>query len=208
MKNPDLHGSAPDASDTVLLILDLISDFEFEDGARVFRAALPIAKRILRLKLRARAARIPTIYVNDNLGRWRSDFGELVRHCSRDEMRGAPIARLLAPDEDDYCILKPKHSGFFATPLDTLLQHIGARRLILTGVSSNQCVLFTANDAYVRDLSLSIPRDCISAPSKKDTRLAIEYFSTVLGADLTPSTALKLQQRRSGRRSKRNEGTR
>ena len=208
MKNPDLHGSAPDASDTVLLILDMISDFEFDDGPNVFRAALPLARRILRLKLRAKSARIPTIYVNDNIGRWRSDFGELVQHCSRDEMRGAPIVRLLAPDKDDYCILKPKHSGFFATPLDTLLQHIGAKRLILTGVSSNQCVLFTANDAYVRDLSLSIPRDCISAPSRRDTRFAIEYFSTVLGADLTRSTALKLRRRRGRPRSRRNKGTR
>jgi nicotinamidase-related amidase len=183
-------------SDTVLVILDLISDFEFEDGLRVLRSALPIARRIQRLKRRAAASGVPTIYVNDNLGPWRSDFAGLVRRCSRKGMRGAAIARMLAPTRDDYCILKPRHSGFFATPLDLVLHAIGARHLILTGVSSNQCVLFTANDAYAREFSLSIPRDCISAPTRKDTRLALEYFADVLAADLTSSRALALPEPR------------
>ena len=186
---------APEPSDTVLVILDLISDFEFEDGLRVLRSALPIARRIRRLKRRAAASGIPTIYVNDNLGHWRSDFARLVHHCSRKGMRGAAIARMLAPAREDYCILKPRHSGFFATPLDWVLEAIGARRLILTGVSSHQCVLFTANDAYAREFSLSIPRDCISAPTREDTRLALEYFASVLGADLTASSALALPGR-------------
>jgi len=191
-----MRDAAPDRSDTVLLILDLISDFEFEEGASVVRAALPLARRIQRLKRRAGRAGIPTIYVNDNLGRWRSDFAGLLRHCSQEGMRGAPIARLLAPGPEDYCILKPRHSGFFATPLDLLLENIGAKRVILTGVSSNQCVLFTANDAYVRQLSLSIPRDCISAPTREDTRQALRYFTTVLGADLRQSTSLRFERRR------------
>jgi isochorismate hydrolase len=70
------------------------------------------------------------------------------------------------------------------------------QRIILTGVSSNQCVLFTANDAYVRDLELLIPRDCISARSRKDTRLALQYFTSVLDADVAPSSRLRFPRRK------------
>lgn len=192
----DPHGLAPDRSETVLAILDLISDFSFDGGAEVAGAALPVARRIARLKARARTARVPVVYINDAVGRWRSDFPAMVRHCSREQSRGREVVDAIAPEPDDYCIMKPKHSGFFATPLDRLLELIGAKRLILTGVSSNQCVLFTANDAYVRDLELLIPRDCISARKPADTRLAIRYFRTVLGADLAPSKRLRLRAKR------------
>jgi nicotinamidase-related amidase len=201
MPNSDPSGLAPDRAATALIVLDLISDFAFDGGAKVARAALPVAKRIARLKARAKAAGVPVIYVNDDLGRWRSDFPGLVRHCSRDASRGAPIVQAIAPAADDYCVLKPKHSGFYATPLETLLDFIGAKRLILTGVSSHQCVLFTANDAYVRDLELAIPRDCISARNPRDTRLALEYFTRVLGADVRGSGALRF--RRSGPKTAR-----
>lgn len=211
-KNETLGGFAPDRSDTALLVLDMISDFGFEDGARVFEAALPVARRIARLKARANRARIPVIYVNDNRGRWRSDFTALLRHAGREGSRGAPIVRLLAPGPLDYCLLKPKHSGFFGTVLGTLLEYLGVRRLVLTGVSAHQCVLFTANDAYVRDLEIAIPRDCVASQSNASTKLALRYFEDVLGAKLAASTRLNLgkprkrvrargARRRAGRRA-------
>jgi nicotinamidase-related amidase len=201
MRRNDPHGLVPDRADSALIILDLISDFSFENGAAVARAALPVAWRIAKLKARAKAAGIPAIYVNDALGRWRSDFPGLMRHCAGKGSRGAPIVHAVAPENDDYCVLKPKHSGFFATPLDTLLEHLGAQRLILTGASSHQCVLFTANDAYVRDLELAIPRDCISARTRTDTRLALQYFTRVLAADIRPSMAMRFGNKR--RRARR-----
>jgi nicotinamidase-related amidase len=140
-RSSTLHGSAPDSSKVVLLILDLISDFDFEDGARLSRNALPLAPRIAMLKQRLKAAGVPTIYVNDSLGRWRSDRTQLVAHCLRQASRGRKLVEQLLPQDDDYFILKPKHSGFFGTPLHPLLANIGARTLILTGVTSHQCVL-------------------------------------------------------------------
>ncbi len=185
--NPDLHGSAPDEARDALLILDMISRFEFKDGARMFKRALPVANRIARLRDRASAAHVPVIYVNDNEGRWRSDFRGQFEASIRRGSRGAPIAIVLRPRAIDYCILKPKHSGFYATPLGTLLEHLGTRRLILTGISSHQCVLFTANDAYVRDFKLVVPPDCIAAENSTMERLARQYFRSVLGASLTQS---------------------
>jgi nicotinamidase-related amidase len=189
----------PDGADAALVILDLITDFDFEDGATIARAALPVARRIARLKARVAKAGLPCIYVNDALGRWRSDFPGLVRHCRREGARGQRVVDEIAPSPIDYCILKPKHSGFYATPLDMVVTQLGAKRLILTGISSHQCVLFTANDAYVRELELLIPRDCISARTRSDTRLALQYFERVLGADLTPSPRLRFSARRAKR---------
>lgn len=195
-RNATLAGSAPDRSDTALLILDMISDFGFPDGEQVFKAALPAARRIARLKRRAESAGVPAIYANDNRGRWRSDFPALLRHALGEGSRGAPVARLLVPAPRDYCLLKPKHSAFFGTVLATLLEHLGVRRLVVCGVTAQQCVLFTANDAYVRDLELAIPRDCIASESPARVRFALRYFREVLGADLAPSVRVRFRPRR------------
>lgn len=150
----------------------------------------PVAPRILRLKQRAREAGIPTIYANDNFGRWRSDARSLVAHCSRAGAPGAELVQMLAPAPEDYFVLKPRHSAFFASALEALLAYMGARRLIITGVSSHQCVLFTANDAYVRQYALKIPRDCIAAPTAQQTRFALRYFEMVLSADIRPAAQM------------------
>lgn len=195
-------GAAPDRSETALLVLDMISDFGFPDGERVLRAALPAAARIARLKRRARDAGVPVIYVNDNRGLWRADFPALLRHALGAASRGASIARQLVPGPDDYCLLKPKHSGFFGTVLATLLEHLGVRRVVLCGVTAQQCVLFTANDAHVRDLEVAIPRDCVASEAPAKTKFALRYFREVLGADLAPSPRIRFGPVRRGARAR------
>src|SRR5579871_6942549 len=148
-KNDDLHGSAPDKADVALLLIDVINDLEFPEGDQLLRHALPMARRIADLTARARREGVPVLYVNDNFGRWRSDFGAQVDHCLNDGVRGRPIAELLRPDKDDYFVLKPKHSGFFSTTLDVLLDYLQTETVIIAGVAANICVLFTANDAYM-----------------------------------------------------------
>jgi nicotinamidase-related amidase len=170
-----------------LLIIDVISDFRFEDGGRLLGPFGRAARNIAALKRRAGVAGIPAIYVNDNFGRWRSDVRSLVAHCTHPSRPGAALVRLLAPTREDYFVLKPRHSAFYASALEALLSFMGIRRLIITGVSSHQCVLFTANDAYVRQYEMKIPRDCIAAPEARQTRFALRYFEMVLGADTRPS---------------------
>jgi nicotinamidase-related amidase len=149
---------------------------------------------IARLKQRATALGIPAVYVNDNFGRWRSDFNAQVDHCLNDGVRGRPLAEALRPGKDDYFVLKPKHSGFFSTTLDILLDHLQAKVLILTSIAGNNCVLFTANDAYMRDYRLIVPGDCVASNSEEDNRHALEQMHTVLKADTRPSTALDLNE--------------
>ena len=190
----DLHGNAPDTAPVALLLIDVINDLAFPEGKALRKQALPMAKKIAALKRRAKEAGIPSIYVNDNFGRWQSDFQTLLRHCLDEDVCGQPIAILLQPEAEDYFVLKPKHSGFYATTLELLLQALGVHTLILTGMAGNICVLFTANDAYMRGYRLLIPADCVASQTVRDNTSALHLMQTVLKADIRPSTALDLLQ--------------
>ena len=191
-RNQDLHGSAPDKSKIALLLIDVINDLDFPEANQLLRYARPMARKILRLKERAKKAGVPVIYVNDNFGRWQSDFRRQVQHCLRGDSRGHEIVALLQPEEDDYFVLKPKHSGFFSTTLETLLRYLGSETLIMTGIAGNFCVLFTANDAYMRDYSLIIPSDCTASNSAAENKEALSLMRKFLKADTRPSSKIRL----------------
>ncbi|HVF40830.1 MAG TPA: isochorismatase family cysteine hydrolase [Gemmatimonadaceae bacterium] len=192
-KNDDLHGNVPEDCSVALILIDVINDLEFDTGEQLLGHALPMAERLSGLARRARETRIPVIYVNDNFGRWRSDFRAQLAHCLEDDVRGKPIAELLAPEKSDYFVLKPKHSGFFSTTLETLLEYLHVRTVILTGLTTELCVLFTASDAHMRDLHIVVPEDCAAAASLEDHDRALELMRHAFKADTTPSERLDLQ---------------
>jgi len=189
-RNKDLHGSAPDTCDTALLLIDVINDLQFPEANQLLQFALPMARRLRALKQRAYRAGVPSLYINDNFGRWQSNFTTLVDHCLKS--RGRDIAKLLLPKRKDYFVLKPKHSAFYSTTLDVLLRYLGPKRLIITGIAANICVLFTANDAYMRDYELLIPSDCVCSNTEEDNEHALQQMKKFLKADIRPSTELKL----------------
>jgi nicotinamidase-related amidase len=192
-KSPDLHGSAPDKSPVSLVLIDVINDMEFPGGELLFPLALAAAGNIAKLKQRCRDHGIPAIYANDNFGRWQSDFSRLLTHCCDPSVRGHPIANLLRPAEDDYFVLKPKHSAFFSTSLNTLLDHLHTRTIIVTGFTADMCVQFSAIDAYMRDFKVVVPRDCVASEKPEYTAAAIEQIARVLGADTRSSAELDLE---------------
>lgn len=189
----DLHGSAPDKSKTALLLIDVINDFDFPEGEQLLRLALPVGKNIATLKKRAQEAGIPSIYVNDNFGKWQSDFKKIVAHCKGENSRGRQFVELLTPDPDDYFVLKPKNSGFYSTTLDLLLTHLTAKNLILTGIAGNNCVFFTANDAYMRDYKVFVPPDCVVSNTEEENAHALKQMEIVLKADTTIASKLDLK---------------
>jgi nicotinamidase-related amidase len=193
-KNPTLHGNAPDKATVALLLIDVINDLEFPEGDQLLQHALPMAKAIARLKRRAKAAGVPVVYANDNFGRWQSNFNNQVEHCLNDGVRGQPVVELLKPEEDDYFVLKPKHSGFYSTALEVLLEYLQVESIILTGIAANICVLFTANDAYMRDYHLFVPRDCVASNTEEENRSALDQMEKVLKADVRPSDELDLAE--------------
>jgi len=167
-------GSSASRSTTALLIIDMISDWQFPDAQDLLPRAQAIAPHIADLKRRCRDAGVPVIYANDNRGRWRSDFRQVVELSLQGE--GAGITRTLLPDDDDYFLLKPKHSAFFCTPLDLLLQHLKVNRLVLTGVATDQCIATTAVDAKMHDYEVEVPDDCIATHSdERDARMRAHF---------------------------------
>jgi nicotinamidase-related amidase len=193
-QSPDLHGNAPDESKVALLLLDVINDLEFDGGELLEPHALAAAPKIKELKQQAKLAGIPVIYVNDNFGRWRSDFKKLIAHVIDDETRGRKIAELLKPDDDDYFVLKLKHSGFFSTSLDLLLRHLGSKTLILVGWAGDICVLFTASDAHMREYNLIVPRDCVASQDPDENERVLKLMRRVHEANISPSTDVNLHE--------------
>lgn len=191
MKRSAIHRPGREAA---LLLIDVINAFDFAGAGRLFRFAWPAARRIAALRAHCHAAGLPTIYVNDNFGRWTSDFRATVERCARHPVRGA-IARLLRPEKSDYFVLKPRHSGFYLTPLELLLRDLGARRLILTGFASDMCVLHTAVDAHMRHFPLTIVSDCVAAESTAINRFALREMERSLAARIVQSRHLRIARR-------------
>jgi nicotinamidase-related amidase len=188
--NDDLHGSAPHKSRVALILIDVINAMDFPTGNKLAKHALPAAKKLVALKQRAKAANVPVVYANDNYGRWRSDFRAIVERASLPDMPGHDTTLLLAPDEDDYFVLKAKHSAFYISSLELLLTYFGARRIVLAGFAGDRCVRFTAEDAFLRDYETIIAADCIASEEVRANREALEYMRTYLGVAIKASARI------------------
>lgn len=167
-------------SKTALLIIDMLNTFDFPEGALLAKKSLPVAKRIAKLKAALKKKGIPSIYVNDNFGHWQSDWKKVFESCSAANSRGCKIADVMKPQEDDYFVLKPKHSGFYCTNLELLLQDLGVKELIITGVAGNICVLFTVNDAHMRQFEIWVPGDCVASNTESENSFALRQMKHVL----------------------------
>jgi len=171
-------------------MIDVLTTFHFPDGKAILRHALSIRDNLMKLKARARALRIPVLYVNDNFGDWRSEKEVLIGRCL--ESAGAEFVRPLIPDSEDYFVLKPLHSAFYMTPLEVLLQHLLVETLILTGLTSTNCLTATALDANMRGFDLFVPHDCSCARTPEEHRRAVAQLQVNAGAKVTRSRALRL----------------
>lgn len=187
----NVKGEANGGHPYALLLVDVINDLEFDGAGKVRPKALAMARRLAALKRRASRAGVPCIYVNDNFGQWRSDFRTLVDRCLHGGVRGEPIARLLAPDEDDFFVLKPLHSGFYTTSLDLLLRELGSTKLVIGGLATEGCVLFTASDAYIRGFEIFVPRDGCASESPARHRAALDIMRKMLKADTRACAKLR-----------------
>jgi nicotinamidase-related amidase len=183
-----------------LLLIDVVNDFDFVDGEQLLRAARPMARALAKLKARAERRGVPVVYVNDNFGRWRSDFKAIVRHCTRPSAPGREVVEQLLPTSLDYFVLKPANSGFYATALEALLRDLGPETLILTGLATDNCVLFTAHDAYLRGFKLIVPTDCVAANTRALHQRSLSVMQRTMKADVRASAGVRLPRARAGKR--------
>ena len=187
---------APRSKRQALLIVDMINDFRFSDGETLFRRALPVAKAIVNLRKRADAVDVPVIYVNDNFAKWHDTFQTTIETIEGASDEGREIVSLLRPEKQDYYVLKPDRSGFYETPLEILLEDLGVTDVIVTGVTTDICVLFTAHDAHMRDLGVAVPSDCTTAVTTAYKRQAINLLERVADADTRPSDKIRSARRK------------
>jgi len=180
----------PSPVPVALLLIDLLTTFQFPDGDAILKHACRIRNALVRLKTRAREVGIPVLYVNDNFGDWRNEKEVLMGRCL--EAKGAEFVRPLLPDSEDYFVLKPMHSAFYMTPLELLLQHLQVETLILTGLTSNSCITVTAHDANMRGFDIYIPPDCSCARNAKEHVQALTQLEAVASANLRRSASLQL----------------
>jgi len=188
MKHPEHDGKAKSA----LLLIDVINAFDFPGSEGLVRAAIAAAPRIRTLAERARVAGVPVIYVNDNFGKWRSDFRTTIDACTRPAAPGREVSAALAPKPDDYFVLKPGHSGFFCTALELLLDELESEVLVITGFATNICVLHTAIDAHMRKYRVLVPSDTTGSNAEELTRQALDHLRQVSAADTPLSSDIDL----------------
>ena len=180
----------PSPVPVALLLIDVLTTFQFPDGDAILKNALAMRDPLVRLKSRAREAGIPVLYVNDNLGDWRSEKEVLMGRCL--EGKGAKFVRSLMPDSEDYFVLKPMHSAFYMTPLEVLLQHLQVDTLILTGLISSSCITVTAHDANMRGFDIYVPPDCSCGRNAEEHTQALRQLNATAAVNLTRSSSLKL----------------
>jgi nicotinamidase-related amidase len=181
------HGAA-------LLILDMLNDFAFEGADALLPKARCAADTIARVRTAALASGVPVVYVNDNYGHWHSDKNWLIDEVTRTESAGRDVVQRILPAPDDYFVIKPQFSGFYASNLAVLLPHLGVTRLILTGVATDICVLFTAADAHMRDYELWVPRDAVGAEDDLSAERALDIMRKSMGAETSALADLPLRE--------------
>jgi nicotinamidase-related amidase len=173
-----------------LVIIDMLNPFDFPEAKQLYPHAFKAAQAIVRLKRKIKSQNLPVLYVNDNFKRWRSDWKAIYQFCLSPQSLGRDIARLLCPEDDDYFVLKPRNSGFHETALETLLKELGVKKIILTGVAGNICVLFTAQDAMARGFQAIVPSDCVASNTLQENHFSLQQIHHVLKMSIKKSTSL------------------
>jgi nicotinamidase-related amidase len=172
---------------TALLIIDMINDFQFEHGPILARKCEDIVPSILKIKKAMKQKCAPVIYINDHYNLWQANMDKIVSHCRNEKNK--QFLDSICPDEEDYFLIKPHYSAFYETPLNTLLGHLKVQTLILTGIAGNICVLFTANDAHMRNYNLYVPSDCIASNCDRDNAHALKVMNSILKANINESSS-------------------
>lgn len=175
---------------TALLIIDVINKMDFKESEKLLNNSKKMVEPLLKLKSDAKNQDIPVIYVNDNFGLWRQDMNSLIEECKKGI--GKEVIEHFIPKEDDFFIIKPKHSGFYGTQLNILLKQLEIENLVLTGISGDMCVLFTASDAYMREYNLWVPSDCLASETDQDNQAALRLINRSMFANIAPSSEMNI----------------
>ena len=177
---------------SALLVLDVFSTFEFSGGEALFEQARRPVERLHLLRQRFHEADRPVVFVNDNFARWQDGFDELLAYVAASGWRGKAMVAALRPESHDFKLLKPRHSAFFETALPSLLSCLALKRIVVTGLAADSCVLCTVLDAHVRGIEAVVPSDTTASQTAVRTERALQHLretcdiATPPSADISP----------------------
>jgi nicotinamidase-related amidase len=175
---------------TALLVVDMLNPYEHEDADRLAESVRAAVPRIGGLIERAREEDVSVVWVNDNYGDWNSSAGELVRNALAG--RHPELVEPLLPGDDDVFVLKTRHSVFFSTPLEYLLESLGIGRIVLTGQVTEQCILYSAVDGYVGHFEVAVARDGVAHIYEHLAEASFEMMERNMHAEIAPAGEVRL----------------
>jgi nicotinamidase-related amidase len=167
---------------SALVVIDMINTYDHEDADLLLPSVTRAVPAVVRLLERARGLRAPVIYVNDNFGQWRSHHGEILRTALSGDH--ADLVEPLRPDDDSLFVVKARHSIFYETPLAYLLNQLDVRHVVLCGQVTEQCILYSALDAHIRRLDVSVPRDAVAHIHEDLADAALRMMERNMGAQI------------------------
>ncbi|MDX3539952.1 cysteine hydrolase [Streptomyces sp. MB09-01] len=170
---------------TALVIIDMLNTYEHEDADVLLKTVSRALPAVVDLLERARERNVPVIYANDNYGRWRSHHGELLEAALASPH--ADLVEPLRPDESAYFVVKARHSIFYETPLAYLLNSLDVTSLVLCGQVTEQCVLYSALDAHIRHLSVTVARDAVAHIHEDLAEAALRMMEINMSARIVPA---------------------
>jgi nicotinamidase-related amidase len=180
---------------SALIVIDMLNAYEHDDAEPLTRSVERALPQMRALIERAQREDVLTIYVNDNFGAWNSDRDELVRTALAG--RFPHLVEPLTPSEDTLFVIKARHSIFFQTPLEYLLAQEDVERIVLIGQVTEQCILYSALDAYIRHLSVVVPNDAVAHIHADLAEPALRMMEVNMAAEVCPADECRLERRAS-----------
>jgi nicotinamidase-related amidase len=170
-------------SDTAVLVIDMLNHYRHEDAEKLTRSVAEVVEPLAGLVSVARKRDdVDLIYVNDNYGDFTANQGDLVRQALEGER--PDLVKPIVPDDGVRFLQKVRHSAFYATALAYLLRQLDTKRLILTGQVTEQCILYTALDAYVRHFQVAVPHDAVAHIDADLGKAALRMMEQNMRADI------------------------
>jgi nicotinamidase-related amidase len=179
-----------------LVVIDMINTYDHEDAERLRASAEEVVPVIGALLERARDASAPVIYVNDNFGQWRSDQRALVENAIESEH--GSLVEPIAPNEDAMFVVKARHSIFYETPLDYLLDQEGVDEVVMVGQATEQCILYSALDAHIRHIPVIVPRDAVAHIHEDLAEAALRMMEINMEAEVVGADEVRFDEDGSG----------
>jgi nicotinamidase-related amidase len=170
------------------VVVDMLNSYEHDDAEQLTKSVETIVDPLSDLIARSEREGIDIIYVNDNYGDWNSSQEELAEKAMEGARRDL-VAPLLPPDSADF-VIKARHTIFYMTPLEYLLGQKDIDRLVLTGQVTEQCILYSALDAYVRHFQVAVPRDGVAHIHENLAEAAFEMMQRNMDAEITTCAEL------------------